>query len=156
MDQQKSQPHFYQKFPTWVALSFLSGASVMVAAFVLLGSVPGLSSPSTNDTLAVQTRAAAPAAAAPAISVTILQPGDGQSFGSQSSIPIVAAAQSRTGVSSVAIWLDDQLVKTCISVNCSISVPAASLATQAMHTVQANAKSFSGLTASSIVHFSVQ
>ncbi len=146
-----SQKHFYQKFSTWVAVSFLSGATVMVAAVSSLG-LPKFQAPGFIATKAASLNKTA---AVLPIAVSIVQPTEGQSFNFQSIIAVSAVAQGQQSVKSVAVWVDDQFITTCFTAVCTINLPASSLATQSIHTVQAITTSEFGLTASSLVHFFV-
>jgi hypothetical protein len=158
MDKQTKPTHFYQKSPTWIALSFLSGATVMVAALGILVS-PSAVSNQASGTVASRSPYSTSLAASPSsslpISVTIFSPGDGQAFSSTSTITIAATAQAKAGIGSMALWVDDQLVKTCLAAACSINLPASSLPTRSVHTLKAIAADSSGLNASALVNFYV-
>lgn len=144
-----TKKHFYERFSTWAVLSFLTGASVMVATVVLLGN-SALPVPSSTAT-----QASSDLSASGTVTVLVTQPTDGQTFVTGQDIPITAEAVSSSGIQSVALLVDGQLVKSCQSSICTTSIPAASLPQQDVHMVQALANGVDGTGSSPISHFTI-
>lgn len=171
--QHQQSQHFYQKFPTWVAISFLSGATAMVAVFILLttGSAapvgqlaygptnrPSPSNPPfislNNQPTSIATQADNGSAASLS-GVTITQPVEGEAVSFQGVVTVRASARAVNGVKNMVILIDDQLAKSCTGSSCSIVVSASGLPSGYFHTVQAIATSIDGNSASAVRHFSV-
>ena len=152
-----SKKPFYQKLPVWIALSFLSGATVMVAALVLYSSDP------VNSTLTFQapqsTQVAADSLlleAEDSTQVVILRPSDGEAVSSSDSVTIAATASNGQGITNMAVWVDNQLAKTCVASQCSLTVPVSGLPSLQTHTIQVMANGLDGTSGSALSHFIVQ
>lgn len=150
---------FYQKFPTWIAVSFLSGATVMIAAIAFTQP----SSPAANSSLTYQAPSSPTAAAdvsAPlsgaGTQVVIIQPASGESYAADAQVNISALAANSQGVKDMTLWIDGQLLKTCLTGQCAASVPASSLSLRQSHDIQVLATGLDGTPGSAASSFSVQ
>ncbi len=145
------QNHFYQKPSTWLGLSFLTGATVMVAAVALVGGGSGVQSPygTSAEANALMSQSPAP------VSVVISQPADGEVVTSRDPVGISVTASAIGGVQGIAIWVDDQLVKTCAGARCLVVIAAGALPALPTHTIQAMATGLDDQTGSALRRFSV-
>lgn len=155
--------HFYQKFPTWVAVSFLTGATTMVAAVALmsqdLGTNGGLALNSNSNGNRNSSRPTSRSASADAemqnapVQVFIKSPTPGEALEAEGLVQVSASAASAAGVRDMAIWIDDLLVKSCDGDECATVLPVSGLPARASHSIEVKARDNNGSLGGSTSYF---
>src|SRR3989344_7493299 len=121
MEQNHKLKSFYQKPTTWLAISFLTGASAMLAAFGLigtpatnLGGSSGIISLSDPNLYNQGNAAYLDTGLGSGLPVVLInQPLEGQQFSANAIIPIKVTAPSLSDLKSISILVDDNLLETC-------------------------------------------